>query len=61
MKKQSFNQNWYVYTGIANPFGAIFGADPLQNSKKVTLPYDAMIYEKTDKDEPNGNVIKLKH
>ena len=54
MKKQSFNDNWYVYTGIANPFGAIFGADPLQNAKKITLPYDAMIYEKTDENEPNG-------
>lgn len=54
MKKQSFNDNWYVYTGIANPFGAIFGADPLQNTKKITLLYDAMIYEKTDENEPNG-------
>lgn len=50
MEKYSFNQDWLVTNGVANPFGA----DPLAHAKKVTLPYDAMIYEEPSETEPNG-------
>lgn len=54
MEKYSFNQDWLVTDGVANPFGVVFGADPLAHAKKVTLPYDAMIYEEPSETEPNG-------
>ncbi len=50
MEKYSFNQDWLVTNGVANPFRA----DPLAHAKKVTLPYDAMIYEEPSETEPNG-------
>lgn len=54
MQKINFNSNWLVSEGIVNPFGAVFGVDPLANAKKVTLPDDQMINGKPDKNESNG-------
>lgn len=52
MKKQSFNSNWQVSSGIIDPFAVVFGSVPEQ--KDVTLPHDAMIEEARDPFCPSG-------
>lgn len=46
MKKQLFNDNWSVKTGVQGEFEAMFAG--ISAGKPVTLPHDAMIEEDRD-------------
>lgn len=46
MKKQLFNDNWSVKTGVQGAFEAMFAG--ISAGKPVTLPHDAMIEEDRD-------------
>ncbi len=54
MKKNHFNMDWHVKTGIAQPFDAVFLGDVPQG-EPVMLPQDAMILEKRDPQCPGQN------
>lgn len=52
MKKQLFNDSWEVEDGVSDAFAAMM-AETVR--KPVTLPHDAMIYEKRSAECANGN------
>lgn len=52
MKKEKFHTGWTVEKGIKDPFASMMPGE--ENAKDVTLPHDAMIFERRSEQCANG-------
>lgn len=55
MIKQDFNSGWVVQKHAASLVESVQGADETVKQISITLPHDAMIYEKRNKKSPAGS------